>query len=126
MPIADLLAATPSPILRASQLSREAAMIELVLRRIGFGLLCLLGIQVFAQAAELDTPSPLRMESVTIGERSTEIVMRFDRPINHAGSSLLLLLGGKVVETIHPRLEAAPNVLFARIVTPARGDYVLR
>jgi hypothetical protein len=126
MPPADLLAAASSPIFVRLSYSLEAAMTELVLRRIGLGVLCLLGLQVSVQAAELGASGPIRMESVTIGERSTEIFVRFDRPISHERSSLLLLLNGKTVETIHPRLEAAPNVLFARIVTPARGNYVLR
>ena len=66
------------------------------------------------------------MESVTINEKSTEIVIKFDRPISHERSSLVLVLKGKIVDTLHPRLQAEPNVLFARIVTPGSGDYLVR
>jgi hypothetical protein len=65
-------------------------------------------------------------ESVTIGERGTEVLLQFDRPISHERSTLFLVLNGKVIETIHPRLEASPKVLFARIQTPTPGAYVLR
>ena len=37
-----------------------------------------------------------------------------------------LVRDGKVVATVHPRLEAQPNVLFARIQTPMTGRYIVR
>ena len=90
-----------------------------------WAVLCWLGLQAHAQAADRDT-RPLRMESVTIGERGTEVLLQFDRPISHERSTLFLVLNGKVIETIHPRLEASPKVLFARIQTSTPGAYVLR
>lgn len=101
-------------------------MIAQHFRGIALGVLCVLGFQGHARAAELDTTRPLRMESVTIGERGTEIFIQFDRPISHERSSLSLVHNGKVIETIYPRLEATPKVLFARIQTPMPGSYVLR
>jgi hypothetical protein len=53
------------------------------------------------------------------------LLVRFDRPISHSLSSLTLVRNGKIVATPHPRLEAAPNVLFARIPTPATGNYIV-
>ena len=96
------------------------------LREIALAVLCLLGFQAHAQTAQPEATRPLRMESVTIGERGTEVFVQFDRPITHERSSLSLVLNGKVIETIHPRLEASPKVLFARIKTPKPGAYVLR
>jgi hypothetical protein len=107
-------------------LSMEAVTMAQHSRAIALAVLCLLGLQAHAQAADRDTPRPLRMESVTIGERGTEVLIQFDRPISHERSSLFLVLNGKVIETIHPRLEASPKVLFARIQTPTPGVYVLR
>jgi hypothetical protein len=66
------------------------------------------------------------LQSVTIGERSTELLLRFDRPINHVTSFLSLVRDGRIIETVHFRLESAPNVLFARIQTPAPGNYIVR
>jgi hypothetical protein len=107
--------------------SLEAVMtVRHHLRGVALGVLCLLAFHVQAQTAEPDDKRPLRMESVTIGERGTEVLVRFDRPISHERSTLFLVRNGKVVETIHPRLEAAPTVLFARIQTPTPGVYVLR
>jgi hypothetical protein len=82
--------------------------------------------QLHAQTAAKPSPAPIRMESVTINEHATELVVRFDRPISHSLSSLSLVRDGKIVATPHPRLEAAPNVLFARIPTPAAGNYIVR
>ncbi|MGZ5910606.1 MAG: hypothetical protein ACXWLB_12085 [Reyranella sp.] len=95
-------------------------------RGIALAALCLLGFRAHAQTAEPEPTRPLRMESVTIGERGTEIFVQFDRPISHERSSLFIVHKGKVIETIHPRLEASPKVLFARIQTPTPGTYVLR
>ena len=95
-------------------------------REIALAVLCLLGLQAHAQAAEPGTTRPLRMESVTIGERGTEVFIQFDRRISHERPSLFLVHNSKVIEAIHPRLEASPKVLFARIQTPMAGAYVLR
>ena len=95
-------------------------------REFALVVLCFLGFQAHAQTVKPDTTGPLRMESVTIGERGTEVFVQFDRPISHERSWLLLVRNGKVIETIHPRLEASPKVLFARIQTPMAGAYVLR
>jgi hypothetical protein len=107
-------------------LSMEAVTMAQHSRVLALVVLCWLGLQAHVQAADRDTPRPLRMESVTIGERGTEVLLQFDRPISHERSTLFLVLNGKVIETIHPRLEASPKVLFARIQTPMEGAYVLR
>lgn len=67
-----------------------------------------------------------RMASVTINGNAIELLIRFDRPISHERSWLSLVRDGKAIETMHARLEAAPNVLFARIRTPQPGDYKVR
>src|SRR5262245_44326161 len=87
---------------------------------------CLVSPQSDAQTAALKAAESIRLESVTIGERSTELLIRFDRPISHGQSWISLIREGKVVATIYPRLEAAPNVLFARIQTPGPGNYIVR
>ena len=51
--------------------------------------------------------------------------MRFDRPVDHVRSTLAISRGGRVVERLHPRLESAPDVLFARAPTLTAGDYKL-
>ena len=81
--------------------------------------------QAQMQTAGKQSTSPIRLESVTINERTTELLVRFDRPISHSLSSLSLVRDGKIVATPHPRLEASPNVLFARIPTPAAGNYTV-
>jgi hypothetical protein len=96
------------------------------LRVIAPVLICLVSLQSQAQTAGKQSMGPVRMESVAINEHATELLVRFDRPISHSLSSLTLVHDGKTVATAHPRLEAAPNVLFARIPTPAAGNYIVR
>lgn len=126
MPSSDLLAPSPLPTMVCITDSLEAVMVARHFRKIALAVLCLLGFQAHAQTAEPDTTRPLRMESVTIGELGTEVFVQFDRPISHERSSLFLVHNGKVIEIMHPRLEASPKVLFARIQTPTPGAYVLR
>jgi len=101
-------------------------MVSHSLRVIGLVVICALGLQSHAQTAGHKSTSPLRLESVTIGELGTEVRVQFDRPISHGLSWLSLVRDGKVVANMHPRLEAAPNVLFARFQTPTAGNYIVR
>ena len=57
--------------------------------------------------------------------RSSEFFVRFDRPVDHVHSQLAVMRGDTVVETLTPRLESAPEVLFARAPTLPPGDYRL-
>jgi methionine-rich copper-binding protein CopC len=63
--------------------------------------------------------------SAVIDGRSTEFIVRFDKTVDQIHSLLTITSGGKVVETLHPRVGAAQNVLFARASTLAPGDYKL-
>jgi hypothetical protein len=106
--------------------SAEAVTTVRYLRAIAVGVLCLLSFQSHAQSTKADATTSIGLQSVTIGERGTELLLRFDRPINHARSWISLTHDGRIIETIHFRLEAGPNVLFARIQTPAPGNYIAR
>ena len=63
--------------------------------------------------------------SAVIAGRSSEFFVRFDRPVDHIHSTLDIMRDGKSVERLHPRLESAPEVLFARAPTLPAGDYKL-
>ncbi len=60
-----------------------------------------------------------------IGGTSSAFFVRFDRPIDHIHSVLSIHRDGKLVEHLAPRLESAPEVLFARSPTLPPGDYTL-
>ena len=51
--------------------------------------------------------------------------VRFNQPVDHINSRLLVKRGADVVETLVPRLQSNPNVLFARAPTLAPGSYTL-
>jgi methionine-rich copper-binding protein CopC len=58
--------------------------------------------------------------------RAAEYFVRFDRPVDHGRSRLLIARDGRTVEELYPRLEAAPEVLFAQAPTLPPGGYELR
>lgn len=60
-----------------------------------------------------------------IGRKSSAFFVRFDRPVDHIKSTLVIKQGDKVIERLHPRLESAPEVLFAAAPTLPPGDYKL-
>jgi methionine-rich copper-binding protein CopC len=55
----------------------------------------------------------------------TDFFVHFDQPVDHIHSCLIIGHDGKVVELLNPRLEAQPDVLFARMPTLPPGDYKL-
>jgi methionine-rich copper-binding protein CopC len=61
-----------------------------------------------------------------IGEPSSEFFVRFDRPIDHTKSTLSIYRNDTRVERLVPRLDSAPDVLFARAPTLSPGSYTLR
>jgi methionine-rich copper-binding protein CopC len=124
MPSSALPVQRPAIMLAAS-LSPGSAMGVNFLRIVALLVLCSLGLQSHAQTTMPQPTTPIHMESVTIGELGTELLVRFDRPISHGQSSLSLTRDGKVVATLHPRLQSAPNVLFVRIPTPTAGAYLV-
>jgi methionine-rich copper-binding protein CopC len=63
--------------------------------------------------------------NATIDGRTTAFSVRFDRPVDHVRSVLIIKRGGEVVETLQPRLQSAPQVLFARAPTLPPGNYRL-
>jgi methionine-rich copper-binding protein CopC len=92
--------------------------------------LCLVLLSV-PLAARSTGAAPLRAletfpaENAVIDSRSDGFFVRFDRPIDHVHSVLLIKHGNQVVETLRLRLETAPEVLFARVPTLPPGDYTL-
>ena len=52
-------------------------------------------------------------------------VVRFSAPVDHAFSRVLIMQGGRVLQTLPARLDSAPNVLFARGKTLPPGTYEL-
>ena len=90
--------------------------------------LAVLGIQ--AIASDASAQDARMMESApkakaVIEGRSSEFFVRFDRPVDHIRSQLAITRDGTLVERLTPRLESAPEVLFARAPTLPPGDYSL-
>jgi hypothetical protein len=96
------------------------------LRAVVIAILCWFAIEAAVPRASAEDGRSLALQSVTIGGHGTELALRFDRPINHERSWLWVMHDGRIVATVHFRLESAPNILFARIQTPAPGTYIAR
>jgi hypothetical protein len=63
-------------------------------------------------------------ETIMRGEHA-EYVVRFDGPVDHAQSRIEILRDGHLVESLHPLLDSAPDILFASSRLPASGHYTL-
>jgi methionine-rich copper-binding protein CopC len=85
----------------------------------------MLGTLAPAWAQEVHVMQSTPAARAVIAGRSSEFFVRFDRPIDHVHSTLAIVRDGKLVEQLHPRLESAPEVLFARAPTLPAGDYML-
>lgn len=57
--------------------------------------------------------------------RNAQYFVRFDAPVDHRNSRLFITNAGRLVQTLHPLLSAAPEVLFASAEALAPGDYEL-
>jgi methionine-rich copper-binding protein CopC len=54
-----------------------------------------------------------------------EYFIRFDQPVDHIHSTIDIMQDGKKVQTLRPRLNSEPTVLFARAPNLAPGKYVM-
>jgi hypothetical protein len=63
-------------------------------------------------------------ETIMRGDHA-EYVVRFDGPVDHLQSRIEILRDGHLVESLHPLLDSAPDVLFASSPLPASGHYEL-
>lgn len=79
-----------------------------------------------ARAQDVQVTDSAPKAQAVIGEPSSSFYVRFDRPIDHIHSNLSIFQDTKLVESLQPRLQSEPNVLFARAPTLAPGDYLLR
>ncbi|WP_421996440.1 copper resistance protein CopC [Reyranella sp.] len=89
------------------------------------GLLALLAVVAPASAQDLNVLDSMPKAQAVIGEPGSSFFVRFDRPIDHIHSRLSIWQNGQLVERLTPRLESAPDVLFARAPTLQPGSYVL-
>jgi methionine-rich copper-binding protein CopC len=60
-----------------------------------------------------------------INTLSDGFFVRFDQPVDHINSRLLVRRGSETVETLQPRLQSDPAVLFARAPSLPPGRYTL-
>jgi methionine-rich copper-binding protein CopC len=56
---------------------------------------------------------------------NAQYVVRFDGPVDHRASRLIITQNGRVVRDLRPSLDAAPEVLFAQGTRLPLGDYQL-
>jgi methionine-rich copper-binding protein CopC len=90
---------------------------------LAFGVLLREPAVTWAQGVRVMESAPAA--NATINGRSTAFSVRFDKPVDHVRSVLVIKRDGEVIETLQPRLQSAPQVLFARAPTLPRGKYQL-
>lgn len=91
-------------------------------------MLVLVGIAAMAAGARADELKVLQTNpaaNTVMDTHSDGFSVWFNQPVDHINSRLLVKRGDAVVETLVPRLQSNPNVLFARAPTLAPGSYSL-
>ena len=103
----------------------------MILRRLTIAALMMAAASPLATLSAQQPTGEVRVTESTpaanahIGRKSSAFFVRFDRPVDHSKSTLTITQGDKVIERLHPRLESAPEVLFAAAPTLPPGDYKL-
>jgi len=62
---------------------------------------------------------------VIVDRNNAQYVVRFDGPVDHRASRLVIMRGDRVIKKLTPLLDAAPEVLFASGPRLPLGDYQL-
>jgi len=96
------------------------------MRKLTLGMVLLLAPLVTTEAAQpthMVESYPVPGELVN-GE-SNGFFVRFDTPVDHHASRLFIAQNGHVLQTLNPRLDSAPDTLFARFGRLPAGDYEL-
>jgi methionine-rich copper-binding protein CopC len=90
-------------------------------------LACLGGLATLsgASAEELKVLETGPAANAVLDSVSDGFFVRFNQPVDHINSRLLVKRGSEVVETLTPRLQSSPNVLFARAASLPPGSYTL-
>jgi methionine-rich copper-binding protein CopC len=100
----------------------------MIVRRLailGLALAALPILPTAARAQDLRVVETWPADKAKIASQSEGFFVRFDRPVDHIRSTLEIKRDGKIVQTLHPRLKAAPEMLFARVPALEPGDYML-
>jgi methionine-rich copper-binding protein CopC len=84
-----------------------------------------------APLSSLNAAAPVHMlesspaAGTVMNGESTGFFVRFDTPVDHRTSRLFIAQNGHVLLTLQPRLDSAPDTLFARVGRLTPGDYEL-
>ena len=60
-----------------------------------------------------------------VDHNNAQYVVRFDGPVDHRASRMIIRQGNRVIRTLVPLLDSAPEVLFASGPRLPAGDYQL-
>ena len=93
--------------------------------------MCCVVAAILLSPAVADARALLVRESTPAAEAiitglHAEYVIRFDGLVDHRASRMQIMQSGRVVQTLVPLGDSAPDVLFASGEAPRPGKYVLR
>lgn len=81
------------------------------------------GVAGSAMAQVPKVMATMPAERAVLTNASGEFYVRFDRPVDHIRSLMMVRQGGVIVRTLHPRFKAQPDVLFAMALPLPPGAY---
>ncbi len=85
----------------------------------------LLAALVPVRADDLKVLETWPAANTAVDSISDGFLVRFNQPVDHINSRLIVKRDGETVETLQPRLQSSPSVLFARAPTLPAGSYTL-
>lgn len=94
--------------------------------RLSCSLLILCGAMRAAQARPMTLMESRPAAHAVMSGAVTQFFVRFDGPVDHAASVLTVLGNGRVVQSLHARLNSQPDTLYASGGKLPPGDYVLQ
>jgi len=101
-------------------------MIARRLFTIGAFAACLGGSAGSAMAQVPRVLETMPANQAVLNNASGEFYVRFDRPVDHIRSLILIERDGVIVRTLHPRFKTEPDVLFAMALPLPPGAYSFR
>ncbi|HKM63422.1 MAG TPA: copper resistance protein CopC [Acidisphaera sp.] len=90
-----------------------------------------LGLALLVAVPGMATARPVQMrESTPVAEtilhgNNAQYVIRFDGPVNHFASRMVIMQGDRIVQTLTPLRDSAVDVLYASGRVPSPGRYAL-
>src|SRR5271166_2483162 len=114
-----------TPVLRPCVESALTMPYRRLSRAVGLGLALLVAAPCVTAARPVQMRESTPVAETILHGNSAQYVIRFDGPVNHFASRLVIMQGDRIVQTLTPLRDSAVDVLYASGRVPSPGRYAL-